>query len=96
MATEEAGAESEVMNALRAQIRQHAPSLRVVVYEGLRALKDERAEEERKGRKRKRGPRKMSREQRFNAALVRTSCLARRTPLRLRVPGPGRTLLALA
>ena len=74
----------------RTQIKQHAPSLRVVVYDGVRALKDERAEEERRGKKRKRSPKKMSREQRFNAALVcalTKACMAGRRNVQLREPG---------
>jgi replicative DNA helicase len=55
-----------------AQIKRHAPSLRVVVYDGLRAVEDDAAgaDQQQQKKKAKRSYKKMSREQRFTAAQV--------------------------
>ena len=56
---------------LWAQVKQHAPSLKVAVYAGMDALRgyDEDTEDGDKKR-RKLSPKKMSREQKFKAAQV--------------------------
>ena len=53
------------------QVKQHAPSLKVVVYAGLDALRGNDGDEEEGDKKRRKlSPKKMSREQKFKAAQV--------------------------